>query len=434
MNALPTLDRSNGRRAADNALALVADLAQALASTLDLEAALNLALSRIVEALSALGGAVFLVDAATNELVCRASVGPVSIHGMRIPANKGIVGRAFASGACQIVRDARVDPDFTGVIDAVTGVATRSMLGAPLMTARGPIGVLQVINKRDGALFDDSDRDLLRALAAPAALAASNAALTRDLLEQNRIRRELQMARRMQRTLLPARRRGKFPILAINRPAREISGDFYDFFNLPDGRIGFAIGDVAGKGLDAAFLMLRCASLLRFAGKDGRSPSVWLARANDELCETVSGGTFVCAAVGYFDPLSRQAIWANAGFPPVLVHGASGSELHRAGGPPLGIVAGMDFPEQQASLEQAALYLYSDGVTDARDAGRQMLGVEGVVAMVNRHARWRPETRLRRMLGELRRMQLADDTTIMLIQDELAESAVVQDTVNGGAP
>jgi putative methionine-R-sulfoxide reductase with GAF domain len=159
VNALPFIERSNGRRGNDLALALVADLAQALASTLDLDAALNLALARIVHVLGAQGGAVFLVDAATNELVCRACAGPVDIHGLRIPADRGIVGRAFATGQCQIVRDAATDPDFTGAIDRITGVRTQSMLGAPLMTARGPIGVLQVINKRDGALFDESDRD-----------------------------------------------------------------------------------------------------------------------------------------------------------------------------------------------------------------------------------------------------------------------------------
>ncbi len=416
MNALPFIERSNGRRGNDNALALVADLAQALASTLDLNAALNLALARIVDVLGAQGGAVFLVDAATNELVCRACAGPVDIHGLRIPADRGIVGRAFTSGQCQIVRDAATDPDFTGAIDRITGVRTQSMLGTPLMTARGPIGVLQVINKRDGALFDESDRDLLRALAAPAALAASNAALTRDLLEHARIRRELQLARRMQRSLLPKRRRGGFPILAINHPAQEISGDFYDFFDLPDGRIGFAVGDVAGKGLDAAFLMVRCASLLRFAGKEGLSPSVWLARANDDLCETVAGGTFVCAAVGYYDPATKTATWANAGFPPVLVHGESGSELFRAEGPPLGIVPGMDFPTQQAMLNDRSLYLFSDGVTDARDTARNVLGVHGVVDLIVRHVQWRPETRLRRIVGELRRRELGDDTTLLIIE------------------
>lgn len=416
MNALPFIERSNGRRGNDNALALVADLAQALASTLDLDAALNLALARIVDVLGAQGGAVFLIDAATNDLVCRACAGPVDIHGLRIPADRGIVGRAFTSGQCQIVRDAATDPDFTGAIDRITGVRTQSMLGTPLMTARGPIGVLQVINKRDGALFDESDRDLLRALAAPAALAASNAALTRDLLEHARIRRELQLARRMQRSLLPKRRRGGFPILAINHPAQEISGDFYDFFDLPDGRIGFAVGDVAGKGLDAAFLMVRCASLLRFAGKEGLSPSVWLARANDDLCETVAGGTFVCAAVGYYDPATKTATWANAGFPPVLVHGESGSELFRAEGPPLGIVPGMDFPTQQAMLNDRSLYLFSDGVTDARDTARNVLGVHGVVDLIVRHAQWRPETRLRRIVGELRRRELGDDTTLLIIE------------------
>lgn len=416
MNARPSSERGSGRRGSDHALALVADLAQALASTLDLDAALNLALARIVHVLGAQGGAVFLVDAAVNELVCRACAGPVDIHGLRIPADRGIVGRAFVSGQCQIVRDAATDRDFTGAIDRITGVRTRSMLSTPLMTVRGPIGVLQVINKRDGELFDESDRDLLRALAAPAALAASNAALTRDLLEHARIRRELQLARHMQRSLLPKRRRDGFPILAINHPAREISGDFYDFFDLPDGRIGFAVGDVAGKGLDAAFLMVRCASLLRFAGKEGHSPSLWLSRANDDLCETVVGGTFVCAAVGYYDPTTKSAVWANAGFPPALVHGASGSELFRAEGPPLGIVPHLDFPTQQASLIDRGLYLFSDGVTDARDASRRVLGVDGVVALVARHAQWRPETRLRRIVGELRRRELGDDTTLLMIE------------------
>jgi sigma-B regulation protein RsbU (phosphoserine phosphatase) len=416
MNASPLAERSTGRRSADNALSLVADLAQALASTVDLDAALNLALARIVEALAAQGGAAFLLDVDSNELVCRACAGPVDISGLRIPAQSGIVGRAFSTGQCQIVRDALTDPDFTGAIDAITGIRTRSMLGTPLMTARGPIGVLQVINKRDGALFDDTDRDLLRALAAPAALAASNAALTRDLLEHDRIRRELQLARRMQRSLLPKRRRDGFPVLAINRPAREISGDFYDYFELPDGRIGFAVGDVAGKGLDAAFLMVRCASLLRFAGKEGLSPSLWASRANDDLCETVSGGTFVCAAVGYYDPASAIATWANAGFPPVLVDGPAGSTLYRAEAPPLGIVPGMDFPQQQASLRGSSLYLFSDGATDARDGARHTLGVDGMVALIRRHAQWRAETRLRRVVGELRRRHLADDTTLLMIE------------------
>src|SRR5690606_2995712 len=177
------------------------------------------------------------------------------------------------------------------------------------------------------------------------------------------------------------------------------SGDFYDFFDLPDGRIAFAVGDVAGKGLDAAFLMVRCASLLRWAGKEGLDPSVWLARVNDELGEAIAPGMFVCAVAGYYDPRSGVARWANAGFPPLLRAAHDGSiALFPAEGPPLGILPGMQFPEQQAALEGASLYLYSDGVTDVRDARGETLGVEGVSAIVSGLALLGPEPRLRAMV------------------------------------
>ena len=125
-------------------------------------------------------------------------------------------------------------------------------------------------------------------------------------LEQNRIRRELTMARRLQRSLLPKRRRGGYPVRSINLPAQEISGDFYDFFDLPDGRIAFSLGDVAGKGLDAAFLMVRCASLLRWAGKEALAPPDWLARANDELCEAIPPGMFETVVQGLEQSGSAQ--------------------------------------------------------------------------------------------------------------------------------
>jgi sigma-B regulation protein RsbU (phosphoserine phosphatase) len=328
------------------------------------------------------------------------------------------VGRTLAAGAPQMVRDAQRDPDFAGKVDAKTGFSTRSLLCAPLTTARGAIGVIEVLNKRDGGLFDESDRDMLRVLAAPTALAISNAALVAEMVDQTRIRRELQLARQMQRSLLPKRRRDGYPVLGVNRPAREISGDFYDYFDLPDGRIAFAVGDVSGKGLDASLLMVRTASLLRWAGKDELAPGQWLEKINAELCETVSGGMFVCAVVGYYDPANRQVVWANAGFPPALLREAGGGwhELP-AEGPPLAIVPGMHYPEQAAALGDGSLYFFSDGVTDVRDADRQTIGLDGVRALFDRHREASPEARLRAIVSELRRLRLADDTTLLVIED-----------------
>jgi sigma-B regulation protein RsbU (phosphoserine phosphatase) len=398
-------------------LSLLADLSQALAVSIDIEQTLSQAVTRIADCMQAEAASVFMVDAAGEFLECRACAGPVNVTGLRLRSDQGIVGRTFIANDCQMVRDAQSDPDFAGKVDANTGFRTRSVLCTPLATTRGAIGVLEVLNKRDGGLFEEADREMLRVLAAPTALAISNAKLVSELVEQKRIRRELQLARQMQRSLLPKRRRDQYPVLGVNRPAREISGDFYDFFDLPDGRIAFTVGDVSGKGLDAAMLMVRTASLLRWAGKDGLSPDLWLKRANDELAGTISGGMFVCAVVGYFDPRSRQAHWANAGFPPALVHRADGGfEEFLAEGPPLAIMENMVYPAQHAQLDGASLYFFSDGVTDVRDAERRTIGLEGVRDLLTRHASSAPEQRLRSMLGELRRLRLADDTTMLLLE------------------
>jgi len=404
------------RRLERRILPLLADLSQRLALSLDLEQTLRQAVLLIADSMRAETASVFLVEG--NELVCRACAGPVDIRGLRLPKGHGIVGRAIASGRCEIVRDAHADPDFGGRhIESDTGFVTRTVLCAPLSTADGAIGALQVLNKRDNQLFDDDDCDALRLLAAPTALALNRARLADALLEQNRIRRELTMARRLQRSLLPKRRRGGYPLRALNLPAQEISGDFYDFFDLPDGRVAFTVGDVAGKGLDAAFLMVRCASLLRWAGKEGLPPSDWLARANDELREAIPPGMFVCAVAGYFDPALGTARWASAGFPPLLKIGNDGHcERFPAEGPPLGILHGMHFPEQGCELHDAALYLFSDGVTDVRDEAGQTLEVDGVERVLRDTVSLRPEARMRRLVRLLRQMRVTDDTTLMLIE------------------
>ena len=400
-------------------LGRLAELSQSLAVSLDLGKTLSRAVSRIADCMNAEAASLFLLDATGEKLVCRACHGPVDVTGLTLPKSLGIVGRTFELNEAQMVRDAHLDPDFIGKVDAKTGFTTKSVLCAPLVTQKGPIGVLEVINKRDeDGLFDFDDRDMLRLLAAPTALAVSNAELVGELMEQNRIKRELQLARRMQRSLLPKRRRDHFPIIGINRPAREISGDWFDYFEMPDGRIAFAIGDVSGKGLDAAMLMVRCASLLRWAGKDASPPGHWLARVNDELCETVGGGMFVCVVVGYYDPRTHRAIWANAGFPPAMLRRRDGtSDTFNAEGPPLAIVPHVIYPPQEASLaDGGSLYFYSDGVTDVRDENRQPIGVDGVRALLDRYAELPAEARLRGIIGELRRMRLADDTTLLVVE------------------
>jgi len=405
------------------ALGFLADLSESLAVSLDLRETLDMAVTRIAAFMHAEAASLFLLDAASGVLECRICVGPVDINGLKIAIGQGVVGRCVAENATQIVREARSDPRVNANVDAETGFATRSILCAPLATARGVIGALEVINRRDGGLFDEDDAEILRLVAAPAALAISNAQLAYGLVEQQRIKREMELARKIQKSMLPKRRRGAFPLLGVNLPAHEISGDFYDFFDLPDGSLGFVIGDISGKGLDAAFLMVRVAGLLRWVGKRAPAPAAWLAEVNAELCKTLTEGRFVCAAVGIYDRVTRVVTFASAGFPPALLFGAGSFEELLADGPPLGILAEASYGERRIALGDRALYLFSDGATDVRDAQRKTLGSDGLRQIILRHATLAPEPRLRALLGDLKRLHVVDDTTLLLLQEPGGKSA-----------
>ncbi len=408
-----------------HALAFLADLSQALAVSINLDQTLYESVSRIARYMHAEAASLFLLDTDERTLECRVCVGPVEMKGLRLAVGDGIVGRTVAENACQIVTDAASDPRVWRGGDAQSGFVTRSLLCAPLVTAAGPIGALEIINRDDGGLFDEKDAEVLRLLASPTALAINNARMAADLLVQQRLRREFELARRMQESLLPAQQAADFPVHGINLPAHEISGDFYDYFSLTDGRIGFVIGDVSGKGLDASLLMVRAASLLRWAGKEGFAPDVWLTRANEELCSTSQDGRFVCALVGYCDRDAKHVQFAGAGFPPVLVDRGDAFEEFLSSGPPLGILSDAVFETREVSLDGGSLYAYSDGASDVRDAEGQPIGAEGLRAIIRRYTTRAPDSRLHALLAEIRQLKLVDDTTLLVVEAPRANGSDV---------
>jgi phosphoserine phosphatase RsbU/P len=404
-------------------LAVLADLSQAFAQSIDLNQTLIEAVNRIATHLRAEAASLFLQDPDSGDYVCRASAGPVNVSGLRVAHGHGIVGRCIALNQPQLVRDVQHDPDFMSAGIRIHGFMPRTMVCVPLSTANGAIGAMQVINKHDQLQFDEFDAHMLTLLAVPTSLALSNARLALELVEQNRIRREFELARQMQKTLLP-KRRTDFPVTAINRPAREISGDFYDFFELNDGRIGFCIGDVSGKGMDAAMLMVRASSLLRFLGKSGVAPAAWLRNANDELAETVRFGMFVCALVGYYDPELGAVEIASAGFPPALMYvdgDSSPARIIEAHGPPLGVVPDVSYESDALCIAGASLYCFSDGMTDVRDSQGHVIGTEGAAALIAKSLHLPPAQRLRDVLTQLKNQTLPDDTTLLLIADAQAK-------------
>ena len=414
----PVIDQAEVSAGTLDQLKLLADLSQAFVQSLDIDETLSYAVEKIADYMDAQAASVFLYNSKNKKLICRASFGPVDIKGIDVDVNNSIVGAALNSGKCQLIRDAKQDESYNCQVDQLTGFETKSVLCTPLIAAGENIGVLQVLNKEEGIFFDNRDRDILRLLASPIALSINNARLTLRLVEQNRLKKEITLARRLQRSLLPARKKPPFPVVGSNVPAYEVSGDFYDYFSLGENCIGFVVGDVSGKGLDASMLMVRASSLLRWIGKDRLPPSQWLEKANKELCENSSRGMFVCVAAGYFYPKEDKVVWSNAGLPPVIHKCPDSGSIHSwiANAPPLGIDADLDFPEQETAIGDGGLYFLTDGLTDARLENGEHLGTDGLIEYIKTVEAESAEVRVGKIITYVRRQQLADDATLLLVE------------------
>lgn len=397
---------------------LIAEMTQDFASSLDIEHTVERALARIIDHLGAVAGSLWLLDGAGRELVCRASVGPNPITGQRLPASEGIIGRSVRENLCQAVLDASRDPHFTPRVDEKSGLRTRSLLCAPMSVKDRPVGAIELVNKQgaDGR-FAESDIHVLRVLAASAGLAITNARMAASLLEAERVRSELELAAEIQRSLLPRPRPSPFPVFGLNVPARTVSGDFFDIVPRPDGRIAFCLGDVSGKGINAALLMTKTASLYRCVMRTSESPGRILGVLNEELCETATRGMFVTMVAGVFDPEAGTVCFANAGHEPPLVSAGPGEffalEAHE---PPLGIVPDVvsgSYPESEVRVAGGSVYVFSDGITEACLEDGEPLGSEGLQKLVARFAHLPLDEAVRAVVREVGRLEHRDDLTLL---------------------
>lgn len=398
---------------------LLAEVTHEFASSLNVEETLQNAIDQIIVYLNAEAASIFLLEDERQSLVCRKCAGPVDITGLTLRPDQGIVGKTIAENSAQIVRDVRENESFAAAVDEGTGFETRSIMCAPL-TVRGQcIGALELINKRSGdRLFAASDMHLATAVASAAALAIHNARMAQALVEQERVRRELELARQIQESLLPARPEPNSPIHGINVPAREVSGDFYDFCQVDANRIYFSLADVSGKGMNAALLMAKTTSLLRCLSKTEGDPGLLLSKVNQEICETSSLGMFVTIVVGFLDCAARTVHFTNAGHqPPLQWLGGGKYKEFAADSPPIGILADLEFGTQTVELSHGALYIFTDGLSESLNASGVELGVDGFCEILNECQSFPVEQRLEQVLAVLKRdeRQITDDVTLLMI-------------------
>ena len=209
--------------------------------------------------------------------------------------------------------------------------------------------------------------------------------------ERERIEQELQVARQIQQALLPEAtpELDGWELTTYYEPAREVGGDFYDFLELEDGRLGLVVGDATGKGMPAALVMATTRGMLRAVVQSVESPGEVLARVNEALVAEIPPNMFVTCLYAILDPKSGSLSYANAGhdLPYLRRHYGEGAHELRAAGMPLGMMPEMSYEEKETSLgEGDRVLFYSDGLVEAHDPKREMFGFPRLQRLVAEHA------------------------------------------------
>jgi serine phosphatase RsbU (regulator of sigma subunit)/ketosteroid isomerase-like protein len=248
--------------------------------------------------------------------------------------------------------------------------------------------------------------------------------LEQEIRERERVEQELHVARRIQQASLPKEvpTLEGWQISPLYQPAREVGGDFYDFFELPDGRLGIVVGDATGKGVPAALVMASTRSMLRaVAQASNYSPGEVLRRVNDPLVTDIPPNMFITCFYCILDPESGRLKYANAGHDLPYLHRRRGeAEELRARGMPLGLMPGMGYEEKEIVLEAGeATLFYSDGLVEAHDPEGHMFSFPRLRALIAQHAQ--KESLEKALLEELysfvgKGWEQEDDITLLALR------------------
>lgn len=254
-------------------------------------------------------------------------------------------------------------------------------LVVPLVTQGELIGTLNLGPRLSEQDYSSDDRRLLATLAAQAAPAIRVAQLVREQAAEaaarERYEQELKVAQLIQQQFLPRELPNlrEWQIAAYYGPARVVGGDFYDFIDLGEGRIGVVVGDVTDKGVPAALVMARTHSILRAEAPRLIEPGKVLARANELLAPEMPPRMFVTCLYGVLEPATGRFVFANAGHNLPYVRTAHGVIELRATGLPLGLMTGITYEETEGVIGQGdTVLLYSDGMVEQHGPGREMYG------------------------------------------------------------
>ncbi len=366
--------------------------------------------------LDAHGGALYLTDRAGNKLIpaflskgcpplvslppnviSQIATSPSALEAFLrvhpIHAGDGFLGSVWQTQQPVCLADVGEVPELARLRE--TALGTASVMATPLLYGRQNMGVLALGNGPKGEAFSQSDFVVFKSIAEQSAFALYNAIVYSEANEKKRLDHDLEIARDIQRILLPAKSPviAGFEISGINLPARQVSGDYFDYIQIDAQQLGVAIADVSGKGVPASLIMAICRSVLRSQAPQSSSPAEVLRAVNRQLYPDIKEDMFISMAYLVLNQQSGAVTLARAGHDAPLHyrHATEAVEPVKPPGMAVGIDSGSVFDrithDFAIPLERDdCLILYTDGVTEALDGNGDEFGFERMTQSVRANA------------------------------------------------
>ncbi len=299
---------------------------------------------------------------------------------MRI--SRTIVEEALTTRKAILSADAASDERF-GMAQSIADFSIRSMICAPMIGSEGqPLGVIQIDTLNQKARFTDEDLEVLAGVASQAAMAIDSAKMHEQVVAQRAMQRELDLAHQIQQGLLPSQPPvvpGYF-FFDHYQSARQVGGDYYDYVQLPGGRLAAIVGDVAGKGVPAALLMARLSADVRFSLASESDPAKAVQQINEGFAHRDWSDRFVTMIAAVLNPHTHELTIVNAGHMAPLLRKRDGTveEIGEAeAGLPLGVAQGGEYQSYSCVLEPGdVVTIFTDGFSEAMNPQRELYGLE----------------------------------------------------------
>ena len=410
---------------------------RALGSGRVLDDVLSLVLDSAIDVGGAERGFIMLASSSTElEFKMARARGRIMLSGGGFETSRKIPEEVFRTGESKIVADL-LDSGIVDFHGGTVALGIRNVLCVPLRLVRyldkaeaadereKRIGVLYLDSREKGSFLSGSTRGALETLATEAAVAIENARLYRETMEKAKMEQEMRIAAEIQQALLPkmARAGTFFSAAAASIPCRSIGGDFYDYVELPTGAMGFALGDVAGKGPPAALLSAMMQGIFAGQAASSDSPSQTISRVNLALYRRGIESRFVTLMYGVIKP-DGHLTYCNAGHnPPLIISPGNSRQVRRleCGGPIVGLFEAATFSEETVTLSPGDwLIVFSDGVSEAMSASADEYGETRIVSLVEANKSLEPTQLLEALFADVRDFTRgapqSDDITAMVLR------------------